>query len=90
MAPEPTPRTYLVGEELVTVPDDRCTKCLGAWQVNLLEPVPCPDCGAELGKALNVVVVGDVWPFCEERLAVETGGTCDCGFDWRAGYAVRH
>lgn len=47
LAPEPTSRTYLVGEELVTVPDDQCPKCLGDWEIYLREPKPCPECGAE-------------------------------------------
>ena len=88
VSPEPTPRTYSVDNCVITVPDYQCPKCLGEWRLNLYNDLPCPECGAEFGKDVKVVVVDDVCPFCEQRLPSNAGERCECGFDRGAEYVA--
>ena len=86
---EPTPRTYVVNDAMITVPDDQCPKCLSEWRLNLYDDRPCPGCGAAFGKDVKVVVVNDDCPFCEQRLPSGAGERCECGFDRGAEYTAQ-
>jgi hypothetical protein len=83
---EPTPRTFLVDGESLAVPEDRCPKCLGLWQIDPRDPKPCPHCGAALGKDVWLVAAQGICPFCAAARTVQSTTPCDCGFDWNPAF----
>ena len=86
---DPTPRTFLLGEELVTVPDHQCPKCLGERRLDFRNMGRCPECGAELGSEMRIVIDNDACPFCEEKRDSGSSDVCNCGFDWNSEYVVK-
>lgn len=86
----PTPRTFLVDGQLVTVPEDQCPKCLSEWTISLSKLKPCSTCGLELIRDAKVVAVENVCPLCEEEVDFMSTAVCNyCGFDIEADYAAR-
>ena len=74
-----TPQKYVVNGEIQVVPHDRCPHCYGVWDFKLNHP-SCSECGATMGKEVQLLLDTDVCPFCEEGKVSLTAPVCDkCG-----------
>jgi len=60
-----TVHTYITDGAIKKVPHDYCPSCWGSWDFKLMH-AKCPECGAEMGKNVFLLLDTDVCPNCEE------------------------
>lgn len=60
-----TAHTYIVDGVIQKVPHDYCPSCWGSWDFKLMHSV-CPECDAEMGRNVFLLLDTDVCPNCDE------------------------
>jgi hypothetical protein len=79
-AGDTTPARYVVDGELCQLPHDYCPRCWGSWGNKLGQP-ECPECGAQLGPNLKLLLDSDICPYCEQGQVSFVKPVCNrCGF----------
>lgn len=76
-----TLETYIIDEQMMKIPHDRCPSCWEVWAFKFKER-QCPHCSVTLGKEVKILIDNDVCPWCEKGKVSLTHPTCDeCGFE---------
>ena len=73
--------TYVIENDVLRIPHDRCPKCWGIWDFKTLHP-DCPCCGAKLGTDVRIMLDSNTCPKCEKgTVSIKKPLCTQCGYE---------